>query len=316
MSRRGGGCLTAVAIALGAALVVLGAGLVWLVGSGGTPQAPAPDGREQLVPREFQDYTWTELSQVAALVAAADSDDEAAEVAETYNVSVGATRSLKLDDGTVVSLVVVGLCHDERADGGGKAGLTLMTSPIALRPMNESGTSDGGWEASEVRTWLATDGVGLLPDDLASAVVPVHKLTNNAGVTSDASSVTQTSDNLWLFSAAEVCGRVGWFESEYGSEPNAYTGYIDFAPYDELLSSEGTQYAYFADAGVTDSSDPSHALQLTYAGQDVAWWYRSAYPFSYTGEDAAYFYQVMSTGFPGTTGLAGEPAGVVVGLCL
>lgn len=316
MSRRGGGCLTAVAIALGVALVALGAGLVWLVGSGGAPQAHAPDEREELAPREFQDYTWPELAEVADLVAAAGSDDEAAEIAEAYNVPVGATRSLQLDDGTVVSLVVVGLRHDERADGAGAAGLTLMTSPIAMRPMNESGTSDGGWEASELRAWLATDGMDLLPDELASVVVPVSKLTNNVGVTSEASSATQTDDRLWLFSAAEVCGRVGWFESEYGSEPNAYTGYIDFAPYDELLSSEGAQYAYFADAGVTDSSDPSHALQLSYAGQDVAWWYRSAYPFTYTGEDAAYFYQAMSTGFPGTTGLASEPAGVVVGLCL
>lgn len=316
MSRRGGGCLTAVAIALGVALVALGAGLVWLVGSGGAPQAPASDEREELAPREFQDYTWPELAEVADLVAAAGSDDEAAEIAEAYNVPVGATRSLQLDDGTVVSLVVVGLRHDERADGAGLAGLTLMTSPIAMRPMNESGTSDGGWEASELSAWLATDGMDLLPDELASVVVPVSKLTNNVGVTSEASSATQTDDRLWLFSAAEICGRVGWFESEYGSEPNAYTGYIDFAPYDELLSSEGAQYAYFADAGVTDSSDPSHALQLSYAGQDVAWWYRSAYPFTYTGEDAAYFYQAMSTGFPGTTGLASEPAGVVVGLCL
>ena len=316
MSRRGGGCLTAVAIALGVALVALGAGLVWLVGSGGAPQPPAADGREGLIPREFQDYTWDELSQVAALVAAAGTDEEAAEVAEAYNVSVGATRSMQLDDGTVASLVVVGLRHDERADGGGVAGLTLMTSPMALQPMNESGVSDGGWEASGLRSWLATDGMSLLPDGLASAVVPVTKLTNNVGVTSEAASVTQTSDSLWLFSACEVCGGVGWFESEYGSEPNAYTGYIDFAPYDELLSSEGTQYAYFADAGVTDSSDPSHVLRLSYAGQDVAWWYRSAYPFSYTGEDAAYFYQAMSTGFPGTTGLASEPAGVVAGLCL
>lgn len=316
MSRRGGGCLTAVAIALGVALVALGAGLVWLVGSGGTPQAPVPDSRAALVPREFQDYTWDELSQVAALVAAADSDEEAVEVATTYNVSVGATRSLQLDDGTVASLVVVGLRHDERADGGGMAGLTLMTSPIALRPMNESGTCDGGWEASGLRDWLSTEGMGLLPDELASVVVPVTKLTNNTGVTSEAASVTPTSDSLWLFSASEVCGRVGWFESEYGGEPNAYTGYIDFAPYDELLSSEGAQYAYFADAGVTDSSDPSHALRLSYAGQDVAWWYRSAYPFSYTGEDAAYFYQAMATGFPGTTGLASESAGVVAGLCL
>lgn len=316
MARRGGGCLTAVAIALGVVLVAFGAGLVWLVSTGGTPEASVAERDEGLVPRAFQDYTWDELSQVAGLVASAGSDEEAAEVAATYNVSVGATRSFELDDGTVVSLTVVGLRHDERSDGQGLAGLTLMTSPIALRPMNSTGTSDGGWEASELRAWLASDGMGLLPDELAASIVPVSKLTNNTGVTSDAAAVTTTSDSLWLFSAAEVCGPVGWFESEYGAEPNAYTGYIDFAPYDALLSAEGSQYAYFAEAGVTDSSDPTHALQLAYAGKDVAWWYRSAYPFSYTGDDATYFYQVMSTGFPGTTGLSSDAAGVVAGFCL
>lgn len=316
MARRGGGCLTAVAIVLGIALVALGAGLVWLVSSSDSGTPPAVERDDQLVPRAFQDYSWDELSQVADLVAAAPSDEEGASVAATYNVSVGSARTFELDDGSVTRLTVVGIRHDDRADGSGKAGLTLMTSPIAERPMNSSGTSDGGWGSSELRSWLATDGLDLLPDELAAALVPVSKLTNNVGVTSDPASVSATEDALWLFSAAEVCGPIDWFASEYGTEPNAYTGYIDFAPYDALLSAEGAQYEYFSAAGVTGSSDPSHVLQQALAGQDVAWWYRSAYPFTYTGDDATYFYQVMATGFPGTTGLASQDAGVVAGLCL
>ena len=54
----------------------------------------------------------------------------------------------------------------------------------------------------------------------------------------------------------------------------------------------------------------------SYGGADTAWWYRTAYPYSFTGEDASYFYQVMSSGYPSTTGLASESAGVVAGMCL
>ncbi|HJA28572.1 MAG TPA: hypothetical protein IAA15_03225 [Candidatus Olsenella pullicola] len=315
--RDGGGCFTAVAVVLGIAVVALGAALLYLVLAGdvsssrqGEPQ------RQELVAKAFSEYTWDELAQVADLIGSAETDDAAREVATSYNLSVGDVRPLPLDNGITAQLTIVGIYHDERTDGAGKAGLTLMTSPIALRAMSSSGTNAGGWESSELRAWLAGEGADLLPDELASAIVPVSKLTNNVGVTADVASVTQTSDALWLFSASEVCGQVSWFTDEYGTEPNAHTGYVDFKRYDALLSAEGEQYEYFSGAGVTATSDPGNVLALPYGGSTVAWWYRTAYPYSFTGEDASYFYQVMASGYPGTTGLASEPAGIVVGLCL
>lgn len=317
VARRGGGCLTAAAVALSIAVVALGAALVYLVSTGGTPERSDGDlRREELVAKSFQDYTWDELAQVAELVADAPTDEEGRAVAAEYGVSVGDVRALPLEDGRSASLTVVGIRHDDRADGAGKAGLTLMASPIAVLPINASGTSAGGWEASELRAWLAGEGSDLLPNELADALVPVTKLTNNVGVTADAASVTQTADALWLFSASEVCGPLDWFVREYGAEPSAYTGYVDFGAYDALLSAEGEQYEYFRDAGVSAASDPRGVLELTYGDAGVAWWYRTAYPYSFTGQDASYFYQVMASGYPGTTGLASEPAGVAVGLCL
>ena len=135
-------------------------------------------------------------------------------------------------------------------------------------------------------------------------------------MTDEAGALTVTSDSLWLFSASEVCGEPGWFVSEYGEDPNAYTGYVDFKSYDELLAGEGSQYEYFATRGVTGSSDPNGTLRLTYRGADTPWWYRTSYPYSFTGEDASYFFQVMSSGYPSTTGLASQDSGVVIGICL
>lgn len=317
MSRRGGGCLTAAAVALSLVVLALAAGLVCLVLTNGAPTAEvgAPL-EEELVPKAFDEYAWGELSEVAAMISSAPSDEEGRAIAEKYGVSVGSVRPLALDDGRTCSLTVVGIRADERADGSGVSGLTLMASPISVRAMNEEETNAGGWESSDLRSWLAAEGMGLLPDELAEAIVPVRKLTNNVGVTSDAASVTETDDSLWLFSASEVCGTVTWFTDEYGVEPNAHTGYVDFAPYDALLNLEGEQYEYFSAAGVSASSDPQGALRLTYGGSETSWWYRTAYPFTYVGGDECYFYQVMASGYPSTTGLATSASGVTVGFCL
>lgn len=320
MSRKdGGGCLTAVAVVLSVAVLALGVGLLYLVMTGGAPGTAGEEEQQEaeaLVARDFQDYDWDEVAQIADLIAAADTDEAAAEVAADYNVSVGQSRSLTLTDGTVARVTVVGLRHDERADGTGVAGLTLMASPISSQPMNAEATNAGGWEASTLRAWLASDGMALVPDELSSLIVPVTKLTNNAGVTSDASAVTQTTDSLWLFSAVEVCGPVTWFVDEFGDEPNVWTGYVDYSVYDSLISSEGSQYEYFSAQGVTGGSDPNGVLSLAYGTSLVPWWYRTPYPYTYTGEDESFFYQVMSSGFPSSVGIASDAAGVTVGFCL
>lgn len=315
MSRRKGGCLTAAAVALSLLVCAVGATLLYLVLTGGVPSSGggAATGVE---PKSFSEYSWSELSEVAQLVAQEGSDEEGRALAQSYGISVGDVRTVPLADGHQATLTVVGIRADERADGSGAAGLTLMLSPIALRPMNAEGTNAGGWEGSDLRAWLAGEGADLLPAELMEAVVPVSKATNNVGVTSEASAVTETVDELWLFSASEVCGEITWFADEYGTEPNYYTGYVDFSVYDALLSLEGEQYEYFASMGVTALSDPNGALALDYGGAETTWWYRSAYPYTFTGEDESYFYQVMSSGYPSSVGLSSESAGVVVGLCL
>lgn len=315
---KGGGCLAAAAAVLALALVAAAGALAWLVlgGPGAQTEEPSAATNEGLAPRSFADYGWDELAEVAALVAAAPSDEEGLALAEEWDVGVGSVRTVELPSGTPAELRVVGVRHDERADGSGVAGLTLMLGPVALAPMNATATNAGGWEGSDLRAALAQGKGGLLPEGLAEHVVAVSKSTNNVGVTADADAVTQTADELWLFSASEVCGPLSWFSDEYGEEPTAGTGWVDFAPYDALLSAEGEQYAWFAESGVTGSSDPGHVLARTWGGGRVGWWYRTAYPYTFTGQDASFFYQVMPSGFPSSVGQADVEAGVCVGLCL
>ena len=144
----------------------------------------------------------------------------------------------------------------------------------------------------------------------------IRKATNNVGVSDDPASVTVTSETLWPFSVREVCGDVTVFADEYGDEIRGRTDYIDYGAYDDLLDLEGEQYAYFAESGVTCSSDPAGTLSLTYGGAPTGWWYRTPYPYAFIGEEGPYFYQVMEGGYPVTLGYASQGSGVAVGLCL
>lgn len=319
MARRGSGCLTALALVLSIAFVALAATLFMLVANGGGPGSPEDeDSLERIAADSFDEYSWQELSDIAGLIAAAPSDEEGRAVASQHGIEVGDTRTLTLGEASVVELRVVGIRADERADGGGVAGLTLMTSPIAVRPFSDD-KNEGGWESSDLRSWLAGEGASLLPDELVSRVVPVLKVTDNAAVrygdSGAVEALTTTADALWVPSVSEVCGEVDWFAQEYGTTPSASSEYVDFRPYDEALSAQGEQYEYFSGAGV-DGSDTSGALVMAYGGTACNWWYRTSYPYALEGWEQRMVYQVMSSGYPGMTSGPSEQAGVVVGLCL
>lgn len=319
MARRGSGCLTALALLLSIAFVALAATLFMLVANGGGPGSPEDEGSpERVAAGSFDEYSWQELSDIAGLIAAAPSDEEGRAVASQHGIEVGDTRTLTLGDASVVELRVVGIRADERADGGGVAGLTLMTSPIAVRPFSDE-KNEGGWESSDLRSWLAGEGASLLPDELVSRVVPVLKVTDNAAVrygdSGAVEALTTTADALWVPSVSEVCGEVDWFAREYGTTPSASSEYVDFRPYDEALSAQGEQYEYFSGAGV-DGSGTSGALVMAYGGTACNWWYRTSYPYALEGWEQRMVYQVMSSGYPGMTSGPSEQAGVVVGLCL
>lgn len=319
MARRGSGCLTALALVLSIAFVALAATLFMLVANGGGPGSPEDEGSpERVAAGSFDEYSWQELSDIAGLIAAAPSDEEGRAVASQHGIEVGDTRTLTLGDASVVELRVVGIRADERADGGGVAGLTLMTSPIAVRPFSDE-KNEGGWESSDLRSWLAGEGASLLPDELVSRVVPVLKVTDNAAVrygdSGAVEALTTTADALWVPSVSEVCGEVDWFVREYGTTPSASSEYVDFRPYDKALSAQGEQYEYFSDAGV-DGSGTSGALVMAYGGAACNWWYRTSYPYALEGWEQRMVYQVMSSGYPGMTSGPSEQAGVVVGLCL
>lgn len=242
------------------------------------------------------DYSWTELSQISALISAAESDEEGVKIASYYNlcdetgaIDAEATKPLELADGTSVPIAVAGFRHDTRSDGSGLAGISFVArGSVGSQPMNALAQTAGGWEASTLRAWVNEGLLAQLPAELADLLVAVDK-TNNP-VPGSGGGQTVTSDRVWLLAYSEIVGELGEGSWLYGS-----------------YQSEGAQYKIFSDLGVTwGESFPQVALS---SGE--YWWERSPSP-----NNSAWF---MCVSPAGETSYGHRPAtanAVIIGFCL
>ena len=252
-------------------------------------------------------YTWDELSRISAEIGAAGDEAEATEVAKKYNLCTPEgkldgtqVKSVALADGTQTTVQIVGFAHDDKT-AGGKAGITFIFGDcVGGAPMNPTETNAGGWEASQMRAYLNGDWRVQLPEDLNAVIVPVDKLTNNVGETQEASSVTTTSDSLWLLSFAELAGPIPAAELWGG-------GYEWTA---DIFNAEGTRYKLFNDTDVI-WNDANSVLVKNFQGSPCGWWERSPYPNYSVG-----FQDVNSDGNPHYGDGAGYSYGVVPGFCI
>jgi hypothetical protein len=261
----------------------------------------------------LDDYSWEELSQLADMIAAADSDDEALQIEEEYDLVdaggqlTGATKSLTFSDGMVAQVQIVGFRHDVRSDGSGLAGITFIFKDcISWHSMCPTNDNADGWKSSSMRLYLNSGLLATLPSELQEKMVAVDKYTNNVGETDDLTSVSTTSDKLWLFSFVEVTGNVdSWWDE-------------DDQEYASVLDAEGTQYQLFSDAGVVCPPDNAvgtsgySVLAKSFAGVACWWWERSA-----DNENSTRFNGINSDGSPNVHGADADTAtGVVPGFCL
>lgn len=143
-------------------------------------------------------------------------------------MNAGTKFSTKLTNGQTLQYRIVGINHDDLADGSGKAGLTFEATNTALsaQRMNATHTNAGGWEKSELRGRLNSGDLwALLPSELQSKVKSVKKTTDNKGG-GTAGTPSATTDKVFLLSATEIYGNV---------------------------QSDGVQYEYYRSKGVTKS---------------------------------------------------------------
>ncbi|MDB1909369.1 DUF6273 domain-containing protein [Collinsella aerofaciens] len=210
------------------------------------------------IAKDAKDWTLDEQKAVAEDIAAKGEASPAYAKAKAA-MDAGTKFSMKLTDGQTLEYKIIGINHDDLADGSGKAGLTFLTTSTTISSrMNATDTNAGGWGKSELRGKMNSGEIwNLMPSDFQSKVKSVKKLTNNVGGGSanKNAAVTATSDKLFLLSYSEIVPTSYWASSY------------------PWTSNEGTQYEAFK-GKVTNNYSGNDCLKIG----DI-WWERSADPY-------------------------------------
>lgn len=137
-----------------------------------------------------------------------------------------------------------------------------------------------------------------LPSDLRNVIKAVNK---KATAGNQGTSLTASSDKLWLFAAAELWSKTAIENSALSDLKNNAAAY----------NGEGTQYEYFKNTvGDAEPNNSCSALVKRKNGSAYTWWLRSPNvgstgSFRYVGSDGAVFGSV-----------AGLTSGVCFGFCV
>ena len=226
------------------------------------------EAMKTVVNKDAKDWTLDEQKAAATDIAKNGTSSVVYAKAKAA-MDAGTKFSTKLTDDKTLEYRIVGINHDDLADGSGKAGLTFEATNSALgyQKMNATNTNAGGWEKSELRGRLNSGDLwSLFPAELQSKVKAVKKLTDNQGG-GKAGTPTATTDKVFLLSATEVWGD---------------------------MQSDGTQYEYYKSKGVTTSN-------YSGASSSSHHWTRSVYPSNSTsfrfvhGSGAWSSYQATNT---------------------
>lgn len=236
-------------------------------GSAGTDSATV----QAAIAKDAKDWTLEEQKAVAEDIVAKGEASSAFAKAEAA-MNAGTKFSMKLTDGQTLEYKIIGINHDDLADGSGKTGLTFLAASTGIKSrVNATNTNAGGWEKSELRAKMNSGEIwNLMPADFQSKVKSVRKLTNNVGggsANKDAA-VSATSDRLFLLSYSEI----------------APTSYWASYPW---TSSEGTQYEAFKGKVTENYSDNPAIASGSY------WWERSVRP-----DHSTFFLRVHAGGDP------------------
>ena len=216
------------------------------------------EAMKTVVNKEAKDWTLDEQKAAATDIAKNGTSSVVYAKAKAA-MEAGTKFSAKLTNGKTLEYRIVGINHDDLADGSGKAGLTFEATNTVLgaQRMNATQTNAGGWEQSELRSRLNSGDLwSLLPSELQSKVKTVKKMTDNKGGGS-AGTPSATTDKVFLLSTTEVYGN---------------------------LQSDGAQYEYYKSKGVTTSSYSGASSSLNH-------WTRSVGP-----SNSTYFRYVSSNG--------------------
>ena len=148
------------------------------------------EAMKTVVSKEAKDWTLDEQKAAATDIAKNGASSVVYAKAKAA-MDAGTTWSVKLTNGKTLTYRIIGIDHDDLADGSGKAGLKFVTTTYR---------TFGSQKMNSGEIW------NLMPDDFQSKVQTVTKLTNNTKGQDQNSIVTPTNDRLYLLSSTELWG--------------------------------------------------------------------------------------------------------------
>ena len=239
----------------------------------------------------LDDYTWDQLQEISLKVKAAETRNEACEIAKRYHlldddghIPYPCTNRVKLTNGLEVGAQLVGIRHDELLDGTGKAGLTFMFDTGIAERNAAAQPLSAGWADCELREWLDSDGLKLLPNELRALIKSVKKISNNVDAARSASCLSELPATLWLPAMVELCGN---------QPPESFTE--DFHYLADIYNGEGKEYQLFRELKVSPYTT-NEMLVRQWKGKDACWWERTASPDTSESEGTLYMNRVGHDG--------------------
>lgn len=176
--------------------------------------------------------------------------EEGLKLSKKKKLKVGDKIAFELLTGEKIKAEVVGLNHDNLANGKGKANTTLRFTIDGEFNMNDKWTNVGGWAKSKMRTTYCKRLYNILPEALKKAVKTVLKETTKGGGSKE---LEITKDKIFLFSNEETIVNDGW--SVYVKEGEQY----------ELFKKKGYKFSKWSWLR-SPSPSHTHAFHGVYSG--------------------------------------------------
>lgn len=170
--------------------------------------------------------------------------------------------NVKMTNGSTMEFRLIGMNHDDKADGTGKAGLTFMATDASKIPAHAMFTSNytyvnGGWRDTDLRKQMNSGDIWtLMPQEFQSNISPVIKITDNGPATGSyykKANVSSTVDKLWLISYNELVETSYWWHND-------------------AIEYEGSQYYFFKNK-VTQNYSPNTVLNSSHIKTSNSWWW-------------------------------------------
>lgn len=213
--------------------------------------------------------------------------------------------NVKMTNGSTMEFRLIGMNHDDKADGTGKAGLTFMATDASKIPAHAMFTSsnytdvNGGWRDTDLRKQMNSGDIWtLMPQEFQSNISPVIKITDNGpakGSYYKKANVSSTVDKLWLISYNELVETSYWRHN--------------------AIEYEGSQYYFFKNKVTRNYSQNQNpvlntVLNSSHIKASDSWrWERSSSP-RFGGSGGSFLY-VRGNGDPSTNDNAHISNGVV-----